>query len=146
MDHCLFSWGLQKGFRGILSSIPVIWRALYGPAGMRGTTLRNARDPSRQTTVVGSGRPRAAGGKIPKTSSSSTKLEVLDFGRSGVKEGLEADVVARAVLIACSKCARGFHFGSIRNSYVFVIEFLERQEVGLWTSGVSRCGFRRRAG
>ena len=36
--------------------------------------------------------------------------------------------------------------GSIRDSYVFVIESLERQEVGLWTSGVSRCGFRRRAG
>ena len=37
-------------------------------------------------------------------------------------------------------------YGSIRDSYVFVIESLERQEVGLWTSGVSRCGFRRRAG
>ena len=36
--------------------------------------------------------------------------------------------------------------GSIRDSYVFVIESLERQEVGSWTSGVSRCGFRRRAG
>ena len=36
--------------------------------------------------------------------------------------------------------------GSIRESYVFVIDCLERQEVGLWTSGVSRCGFRRRAG
>ena len=42
--------------------------------------------------------------------------------------------------------AGGFVFGSIRDSYVFVIESLERQEVGLWTSGVSRCGFRRRAG
>ena len=37
-------------------------------------------------------------------------------------------------------------FGSIREAYVFVIDCLERQEVGLWTSGVSRCGFRRRAG
>ena len=37
-------------------------------------------------------------------------------------------------------------FGSIRDSYVFVIDCLERQEVGLWTSKVSRCGFRRRAG
>ena len=36
--------------------------------------------------------------------------------------------------------------GSIRELYVFVIDCLERQEVGLWTSGVSRCGFRRRAG
>ena len=35
---------------------------------------------------------------------------------------------------------------AIRDSYVFVIESLERQEVGSWTSGVSRCGFRRRAG
>ena len=40
----------------------------------------------------------------------------------------------------------GNSFGSIRDSYVFVIQFLERQEVGLWTSEVSRCGFRRRAG
>ena len=31
-------------------------------------------------------------------------------------------------------------------SYVFVIECLERQEVGSWTARVSRCGFRRRAG
>ena len=30
--------------------------------------------------------------------------------------------------------------------YAFVIDCLERQEVGLWTSKVSRCGFRRRAG
>ena len=37
-------------------------------------------------------------------------------------------------------------FGSIRESYVFVIECLERQEVGSWTARVSRCGFRRRAG
>ena len=36
--------------------------------------------------------------------------------------------------------------GSIRESYVFVIECLERQEVGSWTARVSRCGFRRRAG
>ena len=36
--------------------------------------------------------------------------------------------------------------GSIRELYAFVIGCLERQEVGLWTSGVSRCGFRRRAG
>ena len=36
--------------------------------------------------------------------------------------------------------------GSIRESYVFVIDCLERQEVVLWTSRVSRCGFRRRAG
>ena len=34
--------------------------------------------------------------------------------------------------------------GSIRELYAFVIDCLERQEVGLWTSGVSRCGFRRR--
>ncbi len=40
----------------------------------------------------------------------------------------------------------GFSIGSIRESYVFAIECLERQEVGLWTSKVSRCGFRRRAG
>ena len=39
-----------------------------------------------------------------------------------------------------------FSYGSIRDSYAFVIDCLERQEVGLWTSGVSRCGFRRRAG
>ena len=38
------------------------------------------------------------------------------------------------------------NLGSIRESYVFVIDCLERQEVGLWTSKVSRCGFRRRAG
>ena len=37
-------------------------------------------------------------------------------------------------------------FGSIREPYAFVIDCLERQEVGLWTSKVSRCGFRRRAG
>ena len=36
--------------------------------------------------------------------------------------------------------------GSIRELYAFVIDCLERQEVGLWTSKVSRCGFRRRAG
>ena len=36
--------------------------------------------------------------------------------------------------------------GSIRELYVFVIECLERQGVGSWTSGVSRRGFRRRAG
>ena len=39
-----------------------------------------------------------------------------------------------------------FFKGSIRELYAFVIDCLERQEVGLWTSGVSRCGFRRRAG
>ena len=39
-----------------------------------------------------------------------------------------------------------FNLGSIRELYAFVIDCLERQEVGLWTSGVSRCGFRRRAG
>ena len=39
-----------------------------------------------------------------------------------------------------------FDYGSIRESYVFVIECLERQEVGSWTARVSRCGFRRRAG
>ena len=43
-------------------------------------------------------------------------------------------------------CGTGNFLGSIRESYVFVIDCLERQEVGLWTSGVSRCGFRRRAG
>ena len=37
-------------------------------------------------------------------------------------------------------------FGSIRELYALVIECLERQEVGLWTARVSRCGFRRRAG
>ena len=37
-------------------------------------------------------------------------------------------------------------FGSIRELYAFVIDCLERQEVGLWISRVSRCGFRRRAG
>ena len=37
-------------------------------------------------------------------------------------------------------------YGSIRELYAFVIDCLERQEVGLWTSKVSRCGFRRRAG
>ncbi len=36
--------------------------------------------------------------------------------------------------------------GSIRELYALVIECLERQEVGLWTARVSRCGFRRRAG
>ena len=36
--------------------------------------------------------------------------------------------------------------GSIRELYAFVIDCLERQEVGLWTARVSRCGFRRRAG
>ena len=40
----------------------------------------------------------------------------------------------------------GFEVGSIRESYVFAIECPERQEVGSWTSRVSRCGFRRRAG
>ena len=39
-----------------------------------------------------------------------------------------------------------FIFGSIRELYALVIECLERQEVGLWTARVSRCGFRRRAG
>ena len=39
---------------------------------------------------------------------------------------------------------RSIFFGSIRESYVFVIECLERQEVGSWTARVSRCGFRRR--
>ena len=37
-------------------------------------------------------------------------------------------------------------FSSIRELYAFAIVCVERQEVGLWTSGVSRCGFRRRAG
>ena len=37
-------------------------------------------------------------------------------------------------------------FGSIRETYAFVIECPERQEVGSWTARVSRCGFRRRAG
>ena len=36
--------------------------------------------------------------------------------------------------------------GSIRETYAFVIECPERQEVGSWTARVSRCGFRRRAG
>ena len=40
----------------------------------------------------------------------------------------------------------GLPYGSIRALYAFVIDCLERQEVGLWTSRVSRCGFRRRAG
>ena len=40
----------------------------------------------------------------------------------------------------------GFLYGSIRELYALVIECLERQEVGLWTARVSRCGFRRRAG
>ena len=40
----------------------------------------------------------------------------------------------------------GIAIGSIRELYAFVIDCLERQEVGLWTSKVSRCGFRRRAG
>ena len=40
----------------------------------------------------------------------------------------------------------GYLYGSIRELYVFVIECLERQEVGLWRARVSRCGFRRRAG
>ena len=40
----------------------------------------------------------------------------------------------------------GVSDGSIRALYAFVIDCLERQEVGLWTSKVSRCGFRRRAG
>ena len=39
-----------------------------------------------------------------------------------------------------------FEVGSIRELYALVIECLERQEVGLWTARVSRCGFRRRAG
>ena len=42
--------------------------------------------------------------------------------------------------------AADIDIGSIRESYVFVIECLERQEVGSWTARVSRCGFRRRAG
>ena len=40
----------------------------------------------------------------------------------------------------------GIFEGSIRELYALVIECLERQEVGLWTARVSRCGFRRRAG
>ena len=36
--------------------------------------------------------------------------------------------------------------GSICETYAFVIECPERQEVGSWTARVSRCGFRRRAG
>ena len=36
--------------------------------------------------------------------------------------------------------------GSICETYAFVIECSERQEVGSWTARVSRCGFRRRAG
>ena len=39
-----------------------------------------------------------------------------------------------------------FTLGSIRDSYAFVTDCLEHQEVGLWTARVSRCGFRRRAG
>ena len=39
-----------------------------------------------------------------------------------------------------------FKKGSIRELYALVIECLERQEVGLWTARVSKCGFRRRAG
>ena len=42
--------------------------------------------------------------------------------------------------------AHGIDLGSIRELYALVIECLERQEVGLWTARVSRCGFRRRAG
>ena len=68
------------------------------------------------------------------------KRAMKRYGRpaSIVTDGLPSYRAAMKVI--------GNEDGSIRNSYVFVIEFLERQEVGLWTSGVSRCGFRRRAG
>ena len=39
-----------------------------------------------------------------------------------------------------------FKKGSILELYAFAVECEERQGVGSWTSGVSRCGFRRRAG
>ena len=45
-----------------------------------------------------------------------------------------------------SPASSGKRLGSIRELYALVIECLERQEVGLWTARVSKCGFRRRAG
>ena len=54
--------------------------------------------------------------------------------------------VAGQIDTAASQLVSSFLLGSIRESYVFVIECLERQEVGSWTARVSRCGFRRRAG
>ena len=54
-----------------------------------------------------------------------------------------ADDILAAVKRFCLRVDQ--NLGSIRESYVFVIDCLERQEVGLWTSKVSRCGFRRRA-
>ena len=54
--------------------------------------------------------------------------------------------VSRELDVSLADPQPRYFFGSIRESYVFVIDCLERQEVGLWTSRVSRCGFRRRAG
>ncbi len=48
--------------------------------------------------------------------------------------------------LGLSRYETAFQIGSIRELYALVIECLERQEVGLWTARVSRCGFRRRAG
>ena len=75
----------------------------------------------------------------------SLRGRVETIMRGGVPPLRSLQTAPRPVLSFLSACLF-FLLGSIRELYAFVIEFLERQEVGLWTSGVSRCGFRRRAG
>ena len=116
--------------------------------------------------------PRLAVRAADKGSGKSTMLDVL---ACVVRRAVKADSISTAVLfrvvdqyhptmlidevdsflrdneelrgaLNAGHSRMGKHFGSIRESYVFVIECLERQEVGSWTARVSRCGFRRRAG
>ena len=83
-------------------------------------------------------------GAMPPVAENLERETVLDIVRAALRDD-RVDLVLQPI-VSLPQRKRRFYEGSIRDSYVFVIESLERQEVGSWTSGVSRCGFRRRAG
>ena len=93
-------------------------------------------------------------GEPPPPAGEARTLEHQGIERHYYLHNIEATASAPVPLVVSLHGYRGTEqalterndLGSIRESYVFVIDCPERQEVGLWTSKVSRCGFRRCAG
>ena len=74
------------------------------------------------------------------------KIDPQRLHRLRKQKGLSRARLAERSTISERTIQRLENEGSIREPYAYVIDCLERQEVGLWTSKVSRRGFRQHAG
>ena len=82
--------------------------------------------------------------EIVKSLASGARVLIMDEPTSSLTVREEDKLFS--IIRSLKENGIGIIYGSIRALYALVIDCLERQEVGLWTLGVSRCGFRRRAG